>query len=139
MEDLIDKRNKKEKIARSIIKSWNVHYITEEELQAKRDQEEQQQRQEEEKRRQEEQQRASEVLNRLKEEAAADEAAKQAEIQALLEQQALYNPTTKSHSGAYGRQKVEDEDALAQINAILGEKEEAFEQQLQNIMDEEKE
>lgn len=136
MEDLIDKRNRKEKIARSVIKRWNVHYITEEELREKLAQEEAQ-------RRQEELKRTNEVLERLRAEAEADEAAKQAEILELLEQQkqeeAGFNAATKSRSGDYGRQKVEDETTLAQINAILGEKEEKFEQQLQHIMDEKKE
>lgn len=136
MEDMIDKRDKRDRIARSVIKSWNVHYITEAELQAK-------QAQEEERLRQEEAERVGNVLARLKEEAEADEAAKQAEIQELLDQQerdrANFNATTNSRSGEYGTRKVEDETTLAQINAILGEKEEAFEQQLQHIKDEKQE
>lgn len=136
MEDMIDKRDKRDRIARSVIKSWNVHYITEAELQAK-------QAQEEERLRQEEAERVGNVLARLKEEAEADEAAKQAEIRELLDQQerdrANFNATTNSRSGEYGTRKVEDETTLAQINAILGEKEEAFEQQLQHIKDEKQE
>ncbi len=34
MEDLIDKRNRKQKIAQSVVKRWNVHYMTEEEVRA---------------------------------------------------------------------------------------------------------
>lgn len=136
MEDMIDKRDKRNRIARSVIKSWNVHYITEAELQAK-------QAQEEERLRQEEAERVGNVLARLKEEAEADEAAKQAEIRELLDQQerdrANFNAATNSRSGEYGTRKVEDETTLAQINAILGEKEEAFEQQLQHIKDEKQE
>lgn len=136
MEDMIDKRDKRDRIARSVIKSWNVHYITEAELQVR-------QAQEEERLRQEEAERVGNVLARLKEEAEADEAAKQAEIQELLDQQerdrANFNATTNSRSGEYGTRKVEDETTLAQINAILGEKEEAFEQQLQHIKDEKQE
>lgn len=40
MKDAIDKRNEKEKIARSIIKRWNVIYITKEELDKRRQEEE---------------------------------------------------------------------------------------------------
>lgn len=34
MKDLIDERNFKEQCARSIVKSYNVHYLTEEEIRA---------------------------------------------------------------------------------------------------------
>ena len=34
MKDLIDERNFKEQCARSIVKSYNVHYLTEEEVEA---------------------------------------------------------------------------------------------------------
>lgn len=36
MKDMIDKRNFKEKCARSIVKGYNVHYVTKEELDAKK-------------------------------------------------------------------------------------------------------
>lgn len=36
MKDMIDKRNFREKCARSIVKGYNVHYVTQEELDAKK-------------------------------------------------------------------------------------------------------
>ena len=52
MQDAIDKRNERERIAHSIVKRWNVHYMSEEEILAAR------------KKRQDEQQ-AQEILDRL--------------------------------------------------------------------------
>ena len=36
MQDAIDKRNERERIAHSIVKRWNVHYMSEEEILAAR-------------------------------------------------------------------------------------------------------
>ena len=47
MQDAIDKRNERERIAHSIVKRWNVHYMSEEEiLAARRKQQDEQQAQE---------------------------------------------------------------------------------------------
>ena len=36
MQDAIDKRNERDRIAHSIVKRWNVHYMSEEEILAAR-------------------------------------------------------------------------------------------------------
>lgn len=139
MEDLIDKRNRKQKIAHSVVKRWNVHYMTEEEVRAQQAQMQGQSQEQEQP--QNPEMPASEILERLQAEAEADEAKKKAELERLIEQQEKedarnYNPTTKSHSGAYGRQKVENEATQEQIDAILGAKAEAFEEHLQKTLEE---
>ena len=83
MKDAIDKRNEKEKIARSIIKRWNVIYITKEELDKRRQEEERM------KQNQEEREKADEVLKRLENEAKEDECKKAEEMQAILAQQEI--------------------------------------------------
>jgi hypothetical protein len=106
MKDLIDERNEKERIHRSVIKFWNVNYITKskEEMELER---------------------AEEICGRLQAEAAADEAAKQAQIDAALQevQAQDYNETTGSYSGAYGHNAdLVDEVTKGQIDQILMEK-----------------
>ncbi|MBR1390804.1 MAG: hypothetical protein IJ567_05055 [Lachnospiraceae bacterium] len=123
MQDSIDKRNQQERVAHSIIKHWNVHYLTSAEL--------------EEKKHQEELQKAQEVMDRLNAEAAADEAAKQKEIEAAMQAAADsdYNAATKSYSGAYGKKAVTDEVTKEQINQILGEKTKAFTEHLEQTIE----
>lgn len=121
MSDVIDERNQKEKIKRSIIKRWNIHYLSKAEL--------------EEQQRQEEIAKANEILERLNAEAAEDEAKKQAEIEAIRKaQEEAFNQATKSHSGFYGAEEIENEETKEKINQILGEKEKDFDATLQNIL-----
>jgi hypothetical protein len=106
MKDLIDKRNEQEQMHRSVVKFWNVNYITKskEELELER---------------------AEQICDRLQAEAAADDAAKQAQIDAALKevQESEYNETTGAYSGAYGRGAGEvDEVTKGQIDQILMEK-----------------
>lgn len=109
MKDIIDERDEKARISRSIIKYWNVNYV------AKPAEEDE----------------AEKILKRLAEEAAADEAEKQAEIEAALEEARLreeaYNVKTKSYSGSYGMDGIEDEVTKGQIDKILHEKTDALE------------
>ena len=64
---------------------------------------------------------ANEIYQRLMAEAAADEAAKQAEIQALIQDMEVseddYNASTGSYSGAYGKKPMSqsESDAVANI------------------------
>ena len=121
MSDVIDERNQKEKIKRSIIKRWNIHYLSKAEL--------------EEQQRQEEIAKANEILERLNAEAAEDEAKKQAEIEAIRKaQEEAFNQATKSHSGFYGVEAIENEETKEKISQILGEKEKDFDETLQNIL-----
>lgn len=109
--DVIDKRNFQEKMARSIIKRQNVHYVSQEELNGAK---------------QEEEMRAREVLARLQAEAEADEAALQAEIAAILqaqERKSNYNEKTHANSGEYGKEGFSDDITKSQIKKILDEKE----------------
>ena len=141
MKDLIAERDKKEKMKHSIVKWWNVHYMTPEE------------RTEEQVREassasaqmtggavpvqpvdeiatatseSHEMEIAQEIIDRLNREAAEDEARKQQEIeQARLAAQANFNETTGSFSGSYGADGA-DEVHRAQIDAILAEKDDAM-------------
>ena len=67
MQDAIDKRNERERIAHSIVKRWNVHYMSEEEILAAR-------------KKQQDEQQAQEILDRLARGAAEEEEKKQREI-----------------------------------------------------------
>lgn len=104
MRDIIDERNEKERISKSIVKFWNVNYVP----------------------RPVEEDEAQKILDRLAMEVAEDKAAKHAEIEAALEEarkrDELYNVTTGSRSGAYGRDAVEDDVTKGQIDKILQEK-----------------
>lgn len=115
--DKIDERNMRDKIARSIIKGYRVHYMTQEELEAKQ--------------REEEAERlAREVYERLQAEAAADEAVKQREIQDAMRLQESYNAKTNAYSGEYGKNVNVDEVTMNQIEKILAEKEDEFKRTL---------
>ena len=119
MKDLIDERNRREKMKNSIVKWWNVNWITVEQkkdefagLSA------------------EEKQVAREIIERLDAEAAADEAAKAKEVEDELKKQenreSAYNAATGSYSGDYGTKPVDDAAEMDQIAKILKEKEESF-------------
>ena len=73
MQDAIDKRNERERIAHSIVKRWNVHYMSEEEILAAR-------------KKQQDEQQAQEILDRLARVAAEEEEKKQREIDAAVRQ-----------------------------------------------------
>ena len=111
--DGIDERNFREKVKRSIIKNWNIHYISKEELNRKK--------------RQEELQKAQEIIDRLNKEAAQDEAEKQREIEELLrqkEREKSFNRKTGAYSGEYGTDGLADKVAKEKIDKILAEKSE---------------
>lgn len=111
--DRIDERNFREKVKKSIIKSWNIHYISKEELNRKKQEEELQ--------------HAQEIIDRLNREAAQDEAVKQNEINELLRQKELeksYNRATGAYSGEYGKQQIADAVAKEKVEKILAEKNE---------------
>lgn len=116
MKDLIEERDRKAKIQKSVVKSWNVHYMTLEELEEL-----------------EKQKEAADVYARLEAEAAADEAKFQAEIEVAKRKSEDYNKTTGAYSGEYGKQDV-DSVTQGQIDKILGEKDAA----IRSMIDEEK-
>ena len=111
MKDLIDERNKREKMQNSIIKWWNVNMVPVEEkkdafagLSS------------------EEKEAAKQIIARLDAEAKEVEA----ELKKQEEKEATFNASTGSYSGEYGTKPVDDEAAKEQIEKILKEKEEAL-------------
>ena len=141
MKDLIAERDKKEKMKHSVVKWWNVHYMTPEELT------EEQAREEADDRPQtmssfgpvysateqmpsdvgaHEKDAAQEIIDRLNREAAEDEARKQQEIeQARKIAEANFNEKTGAYSGAYGSEGM-DREHKEQIDSILSEKDDAL-------------
>ena len=125
MKDLIEERNRRERMQNSIIKWWNVRMVpatkkkdafaglSEEEKKA-----------------------AKNIIARLDAEAAEDEAVKAKEVEEAAKErdqkEAAYNAATGSYSGAYGTKPVEDDAAKDQIDKILKEKDEAFHKNLEN-------
>lgn len=113
MRDLIDERNRREQLKRSVIKRANVHYVTIEELQ---------------------QQKEAEEKERQRSEAATEAALemkrrKEMEQQELLEkakQEAALPP-----SSFYGM-KESDEVTKEQVEAILAEKQGALEKVIED-------
>lgn len=115
MRDLIDERNRREKIKSSVIKRYNVHYITQEEL-------ERQQETEEDK-------RVRETMEHLQSKGAAEEEAKKLEIQRAREERerlerAMFE-ASQPPSSKYGM-KESDEVTKEQVQAILEEKKSAL-------------
>lgn len=108
MKDIIDERNEKERISKSIIKYWNVNYVVNKEPEEDPDA----------------------ILSHMQDAAAEEEARKQAEIEAAVraaqEREKHYNVATGSYSGEYGRDGVKDEVTKGQIDKILKEKSEAL-------------
>ncbi len=121
--DLIEKRDKKRRMDRSIIKGWNVHYQTlaevEEEARLKR------QKQEEEK-----------ALREPPGDTGDDSSADTAESETEENHAQAYNRKTGSYSGHYGKEPVRDEAVKSQIDAILNEKKEAFGSALSALQEE---
>ena len=102
MQDAIDKRNERDRIAHSIVKRWNVHYMSEEEILAAR-------------KKQQDEQQAQEILDRLARVAAEEEEKKQREIDAAVRQ--------KIEEERARLQKEADETISDdKLSAILGEK-----------------
>ncbi len=112
--DLIEKRDKKKRMDRSIIKGWNVHYQTlaevEEEARLKK---------------QKEKEDAS-LLEPQGDDNTQDDADREEGLETAEEDHAAYNRKTGSFSGHYGKQPVKDESVKNQIDAILSEKKDAF-------------
>lgn len=143
MKDLIAERDKKQKMQQSVVKWWNVHYMTPEELAEEQEKEvssamsqpedvsepsdngEMIQEPEEENVA-EVSDTAQDILDRLNREAAEDEARKQREIEEVrLAAEANFNETTGAYSGGYGASGADGEHK-EKIDAILAEKDDAL-------------
>ena len=156
MKELIAERDKKEKMKHSVVKWWNVHYMTPEELteeQAKEvapastaqaigasgsfyNNDVQNIQSPTEADAMDETEAAQEILDRLNREAAEDEARKQQEIeQARLTAEANFNEATGAYSGTYGSVGA-DGAHKEQINAILAEKDDALRDLIQRTGEE---
>ena len=97
MKDIIDERNEKERISRSIIKYWNVNYV------------------------------ATPPQQEVASETEAEQMqAGGAELDSEMSAEELYNATTGAYSGRYGNIEIEDEVTKGQIDKILHEKTEAL-------------
>ncbi len=124
MGDLIDERNRREKIRRSVIKRYNVHYITQEEL-------ERQQETEEEK-------RVRETMEHLQAKGAAEEEAKRLEIQRAREERERLEreifEASQPPSSKYGMKEA-DEVTKEQVQAILEEKKSALDKFIEENME----
>lgn len=124
--DLIAKRDKKLKMDRSIVKGWNVHYQTLQEVEDEAYAKRQKQR--------EEQAKELDEAYREQEEAdgPGDEKLEKSKEQSAKE----YNAKTGAYSGKYGKKAVEDEATKEKINAILTEKSDAFDSTLSALKEE---
>lgn len=125
MRDLIDERNRREKIQRSVIKRYNVHYITKEELERQQESEEER--------------RAREALEHFEEEKAAKEEAKRLEIQRAREERERLErerfEASQLPSSQYGM-KESDEVTKEQVEAILDEKKSALDKVIEESLEE---
>lgn len=117
--DLIAKRDKKIKMDRSIVKGWNVHYQTLEEVEDALRFEKQKQ----------EEAQEQEGYDRLEGEAQSDEAEQVQEMEDAVEVQNskdAFNAKTRSYSGHYGKKPIQDEEKKQKVHAILNEKPDAY-------------
>ena len=125
--DLIAKRDKKIKMDRSIVKGWNVHYQTLEEVEEaarkKKQKEEEEARKQAERDSEEEEESARHPRARNEKKQQIDEA---------------YNRKTGAYSGHYGTTPVKVEGLKQQIHAILNEKPEPFEAAMSTIQAQDK-
>lgn len=111
MKDAIDKRNEKERIARSIVKRSCVIYTSREELERRAQEEKHQQMQEQ-------REAAEEVVKRLKE----DQNKKMAmEIQRLLAEREMLEKQLETGMDATGKRPM-SEVTQERVEAILSEK-----------------
>ncbi|TGY96546.1 hypothetical protein E5329_09210 [Petralouisia muris] len=111
MKDAIDKRNDRERIARSIVKRRNIVYISQEELNRK-------QREEERKLKQERTEAAEQLVKQFKDEAKQKQAM---EIERLLAEQAMLEKQLETGMDATGKKPMND-ITQERVEAILSEK-----------------
>jgi len=119
MKDAIDKRNERERIAKTIVKRRNIVYVSREELERRQQEEREQQMREERK-------AAEEVVNKLKEDANNKMAM---EIQRLIADREMLERQLKTGMDATGKKPM-NEVTQERVEAILSEKS----KQLQDII-----
>lgn len=111
MKDAIDKRNEKDRIARSIVKRRNIVYISKEELERK-------QREEEQQRKKEAKKAAEDLVKQLKEEQNKKQAM---DIERLLAEQAMLERQLATGMDATGKNPMSGV-TQERVEAILSEK-----------------
>ncbi len=111
MKDAIDKRNERERIAKSIVKRRNIVYITKEELERREQEEKHQQLQEDRK-------AAEELVKKLKDE---ENKKKAMEIQRLIAEREMLEHQLETGMDATGKNRM-DEVTQERVEAILSEK-----------------
>ena len=94
MRDLIDERNRREKLKNSIIKGYNVHYVTQEELARQKEEEERK--------------RQQEAAERLRLEEAAKKVALELERRREMEQRELLEQAKMPPSSRYGTNETDN-------------------------------
>ncbi len=109
--DLIAIRDKKRKMDSSIVKGWNVHYQTLEEVEELERLKKQKEREDQQK-------------------AARDDEEDEDSDEDHRGDQKSYNKKTGSYSGLYGKKPVKDADKKQQIDSILYEKPDAYDSAL---------
>lgn len=137
--DLIAKRDKKRKMDDSIIKGWNVHYQTlqevEEEALLKKE------KAEKEKARREEAEKEAAGRKEAEREDLGQDAREDGVAEdgqdGLEQSEKAYNKKTGAYSGHYGKKPVQDEEAKNKINAILTEKPDAYSSAMSKIQEQE--
>ena len=128
MKDAIDRKNEREKIARSIVKRRNVMYISREELERRQqlEAEEARKRQQSE----EEREKADNILKRLQEEAAADNRRRQEEVEEIKRQQLEQDLFHTAHED-YGKRPM-DGVTQERVEYILNDTEREIEEIIRN-------
>ena len=138
----IDRKLKEDAMQKNLIKYWRVRFDSEEEEEEKAPEKQEAATQEEDlfanvDENDEEMMRAKEIFERLQSEAAADDAALMAEQQAAYAE-AEATQAWRERTGAdgvYGQKPVESAAEKAQIDAILGERADAFDELLKQAQE----
>lgn len=107
MKDVIDERNERERISKSIVKYWNVNYIPQPPMQ--------------------------QAENESNAEQAAENTTGEVGSVAEEDMDEMYNIATGAYSGVYGQNEVEDAVTKGQIDKILHEKTDALRDLIENV------
>ena len=108
MRDLIDERNRREKLKNSIIKGYNVHYVTQEELARQKEEEERK--------------KAAGSCGTVTLRRSRKKVALELERRREMEQRELLEQAKMPPSSRYGTNETDNPVTKERINAILAEK-----------------
>ena len=128
-DEYIDKKLRENAMRRNMIKFWRVHFDEEDETESSGPSKDDP-----------DLMKAQEIYERLQAEAAEDDAVLEREREEAYaaaaedDAEAAWRARTGA-SGVYGQKPVEDEATQAQISAILGERENAFEDMIHGMQE----